>query len=270
MKFDMSAAWREAVAMVTSNREVLLVVAGLFFFVPSVIITLVLGDMQKTLFADPQNMEGAVLALYAKWWWLFALTSIAAMLGYLTLLALLRDHTRPTVAEALKLGLIGILPGIGAYIVLVLGLSLAGGVLVALAGASGNAAVGFLVGVVLLVGAVYVLVKVSLSGPVIAIDRVFNPFRILARSWRLTKGNSFRLCLFYVLLFIAYIVVSSVIAMIIAVLALAVGPSSALMVNAVLGSLIAALAYTMFVAILASVHRQLSGPSAAAVSETFE
>jgi hypothetical protein len=270
MKFDMSAAWREAMAMVSANREVLLIVAGIFFFVPSLIVGLLIGDMQQQMFADPEKVEEAVLALYAQWWWLFVLSSVAGMLGYLTLLALLRDTSRPTVAEALKIGLIGILPGIGAYIVLVLGLSLVGGLLVALASAVGNAAVGVLVVVILVVGLIYVLVKVSLSGPVIAIDKVFNPFKILARSWRLTKGNSVRLCLFYVLLFIAYLVIATVLAMVVGLVVLAAGPSSALMVNALLGGLINAVAYMVFVAILAAVHRQLSGPSATAVSETFE
>ena len=34
MKFDMSEAWRDAVAMMTANREVLLIVAGIFFLLP--------------------------------------------------------------------------------------------------------------------------------------------------------------------------------------------------------------------------------------------
>jgi hypothetical protein len=266
----MSAAWREAMAMVTANREVLLIVAGIFFFVPSLIVGLVIGDMQQEMLADPKDAQVAILALYTKWWWLFALTSIAGMVGYLTLLALLRDHTRPTVAEALKIGLIGILPGIGAYLVLVLCLSLVGGVLIAIATAAGNAAVGVLVGAVLFVGVIYVLVKVSLSGPVIAIDKVFNPFKILTRSWRLTKGNSVRLCLFYVLLVVAYLVIASVLAMVVALVVLAAGPGSAAMVNALLGGVINAVAYMVFVAILAAVHRQLSGPSAASVTQTFE
>ena len=40
MKFSMSEAWRDATAMMSANREVLLIVAGIFFLLPSVVLTL--------------------------------------------------------------------------------------------------------------------------------------------------------------------------------------------------------------------------------------
>ena len=273
MKFSMSEAWRDATAMLSANREVLWIVAGIFFFIPSVVLGLAIGDVQETMFADLEDMDQAsqaMLSFYSDWGWLMALTSLASMVGYLTLLALLRDHNRPTVGEALKIGLTGLLPGIGAYLVLVLGLSLAGGVLIAIAAATGNAAVGFLVGLIMLVGLVYVLVKVSLAGAVIAIDKVYNPIRILTRSWQLTKGNSLRLFVFYLLLAIVYLVVAGIVGGIIMAVLLAVAEDVATMVNAVVSAAITAVAYMIFVAVLASVHRQLTGPSGAAVMHTFE
>jgi hypothetical protein len=270
MKFDMSAAWRDATAMIGANREVLLVVAGIFFFVPSLILTFAVGDLQELAVAEPDDLQQAMLALYAEWGWLFGLVSLATMIGYLALLALLRDHNRPTVGEAIKIGLVGLLPAIGTYIVLVLGLGLVVTVLAALAGLTGSAAVGALAVLIIIPVFFYVLVKVSLSGPVIAIEKVYNPFRILARSWRLTKGNSFRLFLFYLLLVVAYFVISIVVGLIVAALVVISGDSIGLMVNALLSGVVGAIAYTVFVAVLAAVHRQLSGPSAAAVGETFE
>src|SRR3546814_20607692 len=59
-----------------------------------------------------------------------------------------------------------------------------------------------------IVAAFYCAVKISLVGPAIALDRLLNPVAILARSWRLTKGNSLRLAVFYVLLIIAIGVVA--------------------------------------------------------------
>ena len=270
MKFDMSAAWRDATAMIGANREVLLVVAGIFFFVPSLILTFAVGDLQELAVAEPDDIQQAMLALYAEWGWLFGLVSLATMIGYLALLALLRDHNRPTVGEAIKIGLVGLLPAIGAYIVLVLGLGLVVAALAVLAGVTGNAAIGALAGLIIVAVVVYVSVKVSLSGPVIAIEKVYNPFKILARSWRLTKGNSFRLFLFYLLLVVAYFVISIVVGLIVAALVVVSGDSIGLIVNALLSGVVGATAYTVFVAVLAAVHRQLSGPSAAAVSETFE
>jgi ABC-type Fe3+ transport system permease subunit len=79
-----------------------------------------------------------------------------------------------------------------------------------------------------------------------------------------------RLFLFYLLLVVAYFVISIVVGLIVAALVVVSGDSIGLMVNALLSGVVGAIAYTVFVAVLAAVHRQLSGPSAAAVSGTFE
>jgi hypothetical protein len=99
---------------------------------------------------------------------------LAEIVGYLALLALLRDSSRPTVGEALKTGIAGLLPAIGTYILLVLGLSLVLGLLVGGAMASGIGGVAFVAWIVAVVASVYICVKVSLAGPVIAIDKVFT------------------------------------------------------------------------------------------------
>jgi hypothetical protein len=270
MKFSMSEAWRDATAMLSANREVLLIVAGIFFFIPGVAMGLAMGDIQEIMLADPENMQAIVLSFYTDWGWLIALTTIASMVGYLTLLALLRDHNRPTVGQAIKIGLVGLLPAVGAYLVFILGLSLAAALLVGLATVSGVPALGFIAILIVFVGAVYVAVKASLSGPVIAIDKVYNPFTVLLRSWRLTKGNSFRLFQFYLLLIVVYFVITAVVSGVVGLLLLAIGGSVASTANAVLSAAISAVFYLILVAVLAAVHRQLSGPSPAAVSETFE
>jgi hypothetical protein len=270
MKFDMSEAWRQATAMISANREVLLVVAGLFFFLPSVAMGFAIGDVQKTAFADPENAGQAMLAIYTDWWWLFLLIMLASVIGYLALLTLLRGQQRPTVGEALKSGLAGLPSALATYLIFALA---AGFVLVALsvlAGVSGSPAIGIVAVLLWLIVMVYAMVKVSLAGPVIALDKLRNPFGVLGRSWRLTKGNSFRLFAFYLLLGIAYIVLSIVAGIIVGVLTLAVGQSAALIVNALLTGLLSAAATTIFVAVLAAVHRQLSGGSPERLAETFE
>jgi len=270
MKFDMSAAWRDATAMISANREVLMIVAGIFFFVPGVAMTIALGDLQEFAgLTEADEIQEAMIAIYTQWGWLFALVSLVTMIGYLALLALLRDTNRPTVAEAMKIGVVGLLPAIGSYFLLVLGLGLVVALLAGAAGASGNPAVAAVAIMIIFVLMVYVLVKVSLASPVIAIEKVYNPIRILARSWKLTKGNSFRLFLFYLLLSIAYMVISLVVGIVVGVLTLALGEQAALIVNALLSGLVGAAAYTVFIAVLAAAHRQLSG-GGQAVPATFE
>lgn len=266
----MSDAWRDATAMMVGNREVLLIVAGLFFFLPSVILGIALGDVQELALADPETAAEAMISIYGSYWWLILLLSLASIIGYLALLALLRDHSRPTVGDAIKIGIAGMLPAIGTYLLLSFGLGIAAVALIAISAALGSGAMVALVGVIVAIGFVYLCVKFSLAGPVIAIDKVYNPLTVLARSWRLTRGNSFRLFLFYLLIFIVYLVIAAVISMVFGALALALGDSVGLTLNAVISGAISAAVSVVLVAVIAAAHRQLSGPSAAAVSETFE
>lgn len=262
MKFDMSAAWRDAMTMVSANREVLLVVAGIFFFLPSSVLGFAIGDVQEAMLADPENARRVMLSVYSSWSWLIALAALVTAVGYLALLALLRDHRRPTVGEAIKTGLIGLLPAIGTYILLAFGVGLVFAVLVAVAAAVGSPGVSFVLGTIAVILAAYVMVKVSLSGPVIAIDKVYNPLKVLARSWRLTKGNSVRLFLFYLLLFIAYFVIALVVSAVIGLLVVAVGSAIGVPLNAIVSALISAVVTVIFVAVLAAIHRQLGAAAA--------
>ena len=270
MKFDMSEAWRDAVAMLTANREVLLIVAGIFFLLPSVVLALSVGDLEEAIVGDPETAAAQLYAMYADWWWLFAAVLLVQAVGYLALLSLLRDSSRPTVGEALKTGVVGLLPAIGAYLLTTLGLGILFGALLGLAGVIGNAVFVALMVIVVIVLGVYVGVKLSLSGPVIAIDKVSNPVRVLARSWHLTKGNSFRLLLFYLLLAVVYVIVSILLAAVIGALTLAFGSDSALTIRGIISGVFSAAVTVVLVAIIAAVHRQLSGPSAAAIGEMFE
>ena len=273
MKFDMSRAWNEAVEMMRANREVLAIVAGLFFFVPAVIAALALPEMQQPPVGsnnDPEAVVDAMMAAYADQWWIIALTSIIQMIGTIALLALLRDAARPTVGDAIKTGAKGFLPYLLAYFLLGMGLALAGAVLIGglAAVSTALAALGGLIFAVLLV---YALVKFSLIGPVIAIDKVMNPVAVLVRSWKLTKGNSFRLFLFFLLLLLVYVVIAAILGAIFGLISAVLGTGAvSLGIQGILSGLLGAVATTVGVAVMAAVHRQLAGPSTERVSETFD
>ena len=274
MKFDMGQAWSEAVAMMTANKEVLGIVAGIFFFLPSLASALLGPDLNAMMnITTPEQFEqfGAQLAsIYTDYWWLFTVVTIAQMIGYLSLLALLRDDAQPTVGDAIRTGVSGLLPAIGAYILFAIGLSLAVGVLIGLAAASGLQALAVIAAFLFVPVIFYLCIKVSLAAPVIAIDKVFNPITVLVRSWKLTKGNSFRLFAFILLIGIAYVVISSVVGIVMLGLVSALGDDGGRIVQGVFGGLLGTIATVVMVSVLAAIHRQLSGPSAGAVSETFE
>ena len=102
--FDSSRAWTEASGAVSANREVLLALAGVFLVLPAF--------ARGMLVAGPPAQEGAtvqaMLATMGEYYQRAAPVLIAVALvhviGTLAMLALFTDHTRPTVAEAIKRG----------------------------------------------------------------------------------------------------------------------------------------------------------------------
>jgi len=268
MKLDMSLAWNDAVALLKANRELMLVTAGVFFFLPALASVFLIPELNMAgQVEDPELVLDYVMEIYAQYGWLFVLGGLIQVVGLLALLALLSDVSKPTLGDALKAGLFGLLPYIGVQLLLVLGLMLVGGVLVGAPAAAGLDALAAVLVIALLVAALYVGVKMSMTTPVIAIEKIYNPVQVIRRSWQLTRGNSLRLLGFFALLVLVYLVISMILG---AVFGLIGAIAGGMVVTGILTSLLGAVATMIGVAVLAAVHRQLAGPSAASVSETFE
>lgn len=279
MSFDSNRAWREATASVSANREVLLAVAGVFFVLPGFASVLFLSDFQADMLANLGNpaatdrimagMTGPVVGFGAV---SFVLQSI----GYLAMLALLTDRARPTVGQALGIAVRALPTVAGAALLFFAGTLGALLVLTMFSAALGSAAsVGAIAGLVvvlLFAGLVYAMVKLSLVLPVIIIERVSNPVAALLRSWRLTKGNSFRLFFFYLLLTVVYFVILMVVGVATMGLAAVIAGQGKLttLVGGLVSAIIGAVASALLIAVLAAIHRQLAGPSPEALGSTFD
>lgn len=275
MKLDMGEAWNSATAMIGANRDVLLILAGVFFFLPYLTLTLLVPEAaQNAQAAQPdasmEELVATMTAVYAENWWAFLLVSIMGGIGMLAVFVLLTDKTRPTVGEALKRGAVGLVPYLVSQLLVGLSIVMVVGIPIALAAASGSTAILALLGIAGAVVAAYLVVKFSLSAAVIGIEGILNPVQVLQRSWKLTKGNSLRLFGFFFLLLIALGIVAVVVTLVLGVIFAAVGGQVELIGNAVVGSLVNAVFAVIVYSVLAAVHRQLAGPSAEAVSDTFE
>lgn len=273
-KLDMGQAWNVAVALIGKNRDVILVVAGVFFFLPSLAVALLMPGSEEMMAipagAEPdfEQITAQMSALYADVWWVFLLLGLAQAIGVLGLLALLTDTARPTVGEALVFGLKALLPYLAAQILVSLAVVILIVALIAL-GAAIGVAVAALLGLVGIVLAIYVYVKFSLVSPVIGVEKQLNPFAALARSWRLTKGNSLRLFVFYLLLVIAMIVLSIVVGLVAAGLSL-LGEQAGLVIGGIVNGLMNMAFVVVMLAVLVAIHRQLAGRGAEEVGKTFE
>ena len=268
MQFDMNQAWREASGMVSANSQVLGIVAGVFFFLPS-LATAIFAPMPEPAAGMAGEEAMAFMSAYYSEAlpWIIGM-GIAQAVGVLALLALLTDRSRPTVGEALKAGAFS-LPS---YIASQLLVGLAFVAIIALGAATGSVALAAVLFPVGFAGMVYAMTKTSLVAPVIVIDGVRNPIAAIGRSWNLTKGNSLRPFGFYFLVFLAFIVVMILVSMLIGMVTmLALGANmAATIVNGAISGALGAAMVVYFVSIIAAAHRQLSGPSAEAISATFE
>jgi hypothetical protein len=264
MKLDSNRAWQEAVAAVSANKEVLLGLAGVFFVLPSLAFALFFPQPEPAGAMQPETYYISILP--------FALPmAILQMVGSLAVLTLFTDRRRPTVGQAIKQGAMGVLPYLGTSLLLGIAVGLIGGLLLALAGLTGSKVIASIVVIALAAALLYAGVRLSLIAPVVAVDRIRNPMEIIRRSWSLTEGNAGRIALFLLLVLVVFgIVAVIVMGLVGVVLALALAGSTAKTLAAVFSSLIGSIFSTYFLAINAAIHRQLSGPSAGAISGTFD
>ena len=271
MKFDSNQAWKQAAAQVSANRDVLLALAGVFFLLPSLAVSLLLPQPQPAAGATPEQMvEQAMTAYTSALPFVIPLLLLQA-LGVLAMLTLFTDRRRPTVGESIKLALTGIVPYVLAQLLLGLAIGLIASALGVIAAVTQSIALVAAMVVVIALVAIWLVVRTSLTAPVIAVEHVRNPLTALQRSWLLTKGNSLRLALFYLLVGIVFLVVIAVVMAIIGILlALVASEGVATTVAAVVSAAMGAAMTVYLIAIIAAVHRQLAGPSAEAVGATFE
>ncbi|MBO9601795.1 MAG: hypothetical protein J7496_04720 [Novosphingobium sp.] len=273
MQFDMTRAWNDAVARISANREVLLIVAGLFFFLPYVVFMLMLPGAAAMIpsggATDPQEASRILLSFYGKIWWIVLLLLVAQSIGTLALFSLLTDHRRPTVGDALKFGLIALLPFLGMQILQSLVLVFALGIPLGAAIASQSTAAIVLVATAAIVAMAYLLTKFSLGTAVMAREHVLNPVAALTRSWKLTKGNSLRIFLFYFLLGVVAVVVSMVVSTVVSLVLMLLGTQAMLFGSALVSGLTNAVWVLLFLAVQAAIHGQLAGESPTSLNDTF-
>lgn len=269
MKLDLSAAWDGAMTMIRANREVVTVLAGVFFFLPNLAFSLFLPDAglaeASAAQSDWEAMAAVIQDFYAQYWWALLLLALIQMIGAIASLAVLGDGGRPTVGDALRRGL-SLLPTLlGAQIVAALAIFAPIVLTSGIGAATGSAGVIGLLTLISLPVMIYIMVKFSLSSPVVAVDQIRNPLAALAHSWRMTKGNSFRLFFFFLLLIVAFVVVSTVLNLIIGLVLALLGEALQLIGLAIAGALINAIFSVVAYAVLASVHQRLAGQASVSV-----
>ncbi len=105
MRIDLAAACREALGIWRRDREVIVAIAGIFFFLPALAVALLtdisVAPAQGDVVDQSAQLNALLAQVMANAHWL-VLQALAELAGVTTLLALLLDPARPTVGTALR------------------------------------------------------------------------------------------------------------------------------------------------------------------------
>ncbi len=282
MSFNMNRTWSQATHSVRANFQLLAIVAGVFLLLPALIFALAAPNAFDimALGEDPEAISAAMGTVIGPLLIYFIVGTVLQLIGYAAMVALIGGE-RPTVGEAIMLGLRSLLPLIGAFLIFLLAylllaivLSLLIGGFAALLGGAGGGGIAAVLGIVLFAvlfaAAIYAMTRLSLTLPLIVLSGERNPLTALRRSWALTAPHRGAIFGFFVLLFIAYVVISLLLLGLTGVVAAAIGQGAGAafftgLVNGIIGALVA----MVMSAILVAIYRQLAGPSSAATRDTF-
>ena len=259
MKFDMNRAWEEGVRLLRTNRELVLVLAGLFLFLPP----FALGIFSPETLSAPaiENTETAqaeMMAFVSRNGVGLLFVQILQALGFLSLLALFARR-RPTVGQAIKTGAIELLPLIAAQVFVTITLVALGGMAVAAVAAAAGQGAAFIVVLIVLAIALIVLARLVALAPLLVFEQRLNPFAAMVDSWRLTKGHGRRIFIFLLLVGIALTIVSLLVGGLIALLTALIGNAEvANLLSSALSALFGAVWLSLIVALLAAIFSQLT------------
>lgn len=243
---NMSSAFERARELFTTNLQLLLAVAGVFFVIPQLLIGFISGSADGL----PPGLDSSgsleeVLEILntfflANFIWIL-LSALMTILGSLTILVIMLDHSRPTVGQAIGIAVAMFL----AYFIMSLLIGLATGFGL----------------VLLIIPGIYFAVKFSLAPSIMVAEKQTNPIDAMKSSWALTKGNSLRI--FFYLLIIG--VVLGVISLLVQGISGLLGVTIGLVVSSLFGGLVS----IFNLAVAAGIYKELRGPMTEDLTDTF-
>jgi len=250
------------VRMVSANRDMLVAIAGVFFLLPGLIGAVALPvPPQITKGMSDQQMADAVTRFYSDAAPTLMLISLPMIVGFMTMLVIMLDPRRPTVAGAIRQSVRMLPTYLGSHILTTLAFSI-GWLLVA---SVLMLAIPAILAVPLSIAALlYPLMRVLLVVPEIAVRQVANPISAIRRSVALTRGQFRAILLYFVPAFTLFLVVYGLVMMLVGVVLVRTieGEAQRLLGEAV-AWLLFSTGYTYFAAMIASTYQQLAGDPAA-------
>ena len=251
-KVSLSTAWDETKAIIARDGKLLATVALALFVLPGVV---------SDLFS-PQVSAGELPKL-GYWTVIAVIALLISLVGQLAVIRL-AIGSRHTVGETIAHAFRRAPAYVAATITWVLPFALIAGAIVGASAEGGKLSpAAALVLVIVFAAAVFLFVRMLMTSPVASAEGI-GPIAIIKRSWELTAGNWWRLLGFFLLFFVAAVIVLAAIGSALGlVVKLTFGSLEPLTVGALVlalvGQVVAAAISVLLMVMLARIYVQLSG-----------
>ena len=190
MTFSYSAIWDDTVRMLRAYSPLLLPVAGMFLFLPSLIFGYAAPVPEPV--ADQSQAMDAMLAYYSdNLWWMLLVFAIG-FVGHLTILIMVLNQTSTTVGQAIGRALrrfpvylgVSILVGLILFVTLI-----PASIWFSIALLREDAAMGTVGAILLALPAAYLSARFAATAPAVAAEPQLGMVGALRRSFYLTRGS---------------------------------------------------------------------------------
>lgn len=245
MKFSYSAVWDDTLGLLRGNFRLLAAVAGVFLFLPAVLIAVLHPEPQT---GDVNRIFRELIEHYAAIWPWLLLKGVIGMIGAAAMLRLVLAPGT-SVGGALAFGAL-ILP----FYFLV---SLISGVII-----------GF--GLLLLViPGLYLVGRLIPAAPLVIAENERNPIEAIGRAFAITKGHGWAIFgLVFIVGLVAIIAFGVAGALVGIVLILAAGQELGALLTTIITSALDTCVQTLLLVLYAAIYRALTAPDS--IGATFE
>jgi hypothetical protein len=191
-KLDLNAAWATLVAQYKGHKSHVVLLAGLFLFVPLCFAGILLGQLDLQPGASDTAMRKMVTEFMSNNWYWFVLITLITRYGELAISMVLLDRSLPTLKDILQVSITLLAAFLGATVLVNIATLMISSLAV------GTGALAVVIDLIMFFAAVFLSVRFGLLAAIISAEKTRNPLHALKRSWEITDGNVGRIILFYV------------------------------------------------------------------------
>lgn len=239
MKLDYMDCWNGAMAILREHKEAVLAIAGVFLFLPSVLLTQFVGQPDVEGLTDGAAIQAANMAFFAENWFSYVLVLVVTAVGSLSIYTVFSPSFKGTVSDALvrSLGLLlfFVITNIVVAVLMAIGFFL------------------FIIPFCYLVGRLAVV-------PIIVADQQQrSPINAIKASWKSTRNNGWAIFLFLLIIFLTGMVTLIVISLVVGLLITLVSGGQGLpLLENIVTNVIGTGFQILLLAVVASIYRQLT------------